>query len=128
MKFFSGKRYFLELGSALLAYALLLVGSITLLQNHDPGSPWREMLALSPLLGGFLAIWAILRALRRMDELQRRVQLEALVIAFTGTAILSFAYGFLEGLGYPRLSLFVVWPVMALLWILGAAWAARRYR
>jgi hypothetical protein len=42
--------------------------------------------------------------------------------------ILTFSYGFLEGLGYPRLSTFLVWPVLAVLWIAGHALARRRYR
>ena len=74
------------------------------------------------------AAWVILRELRRMDELQRRIQLEALGFAFAGTALLTFSYGFLEGLGYPRLSMFTVWPVMAALWIVGLLMARRRYQ
>lgn len=72
--------------------------------------------------------WGILRELRRMDELQLRIQLEALGFSFAGTAILTFSYGFLEGLGYPRLSMFTVWPILATPWIVGLVLARRRYR
>jgi hypothetical protein len=70
----------------------------------------------------------VLRELRRMDELQRRIQLEALAFSFAGTAIVSFSYGFLEGLGYPRLSMFTVWPLLAVLWVAGLVLARRRYQ
>ncbi|MCV2358268.1 MULTISPECIES: hypothetical protein [Roseateles] len=125
----NSKQYLKELGLALLAYAALLIASIAWL-NGDPnlGSPWRDLIALSPMLGGGLAVWAILRQLRRLDELQQRVQFEALALAFAGTAFISFSYGFLEGLGYPRLSMFVIWPLMAVLWMLGLLLAARRYK
>lgn len=122
------KRYLLELGGALLLYAAMLFGSIYALQHGMEATPWRDALALSPMLACVLALWAILRQLRRLDELQRRVQLEALGFAFAGTAFLSFGYGFLEGVGYPRLSMFVIWPLMGALWMIGLQLAVRRYR
>ena len=76
----------------------------------------------APLLG-----WVILRAVRRMDELMARQQLEAVVFACGGTALLSFGYGFLEGVAYPRLSMFWVWPVMCVLFAIGQVLAHRRY-
>ena len=48
-------------------------------------------------------------------------------LSIAATALLSFGYGFLEGLGYPRLSMFGVWPLMAVLWLIGLALAGRRY-
>jgi hypothetical protein len=125
----NSKQYLKELGLALLAYMVLLIGSITWL-NAAPTlvSPWRDLIALSPMLPGALMVWVILRQLRRLDELQQRVQFEAFALAFAGTAFITFSYGFLEGLGYPRLSMFVVWPLMGSLWMLGLVLAARRYK
>ena len=124
----TSKRYFKELTAALVVYGLMLVGSIELLTHVTIATPWRDVVALSPMLACAAAAWVILRELRRMDELQRRIQLEALGFAFAGTALLTFSYGFLEGLGYPRLSMFTVWPVMAALWIVGLLMARRRYQ
>ena len=121
------KQYTMELGGALAVYALMLVGSISLLQHVDVARPWRDLLALSPMVPAAAVAWIVLRELRRMDELQRRVQLEALGFSFAGTAILTFSYGFLEGLGYPRLSMFSVWPILAVLWAVGLVLARRRY-
>jgi hypothetical protein len=122
------KRYVIELTSTLVVYGLILVGSITLLTHVDVARPWRDRIALSPMLPALAMPWIILRELRRMDELQRRIQLEALGFSFAGTAILTFSYGFLEGLGYPRLSMFTVWPILAVLWVIGLAFAHRRYQ
>jgi hypothetical protein len=121
------KRYTLELFSTLLLYAALLVGSIEILQHTALPDPWRTALALSPMLAFALGGQVVLRQLRRMDEMQRRIQLEALAFSLAGTAMLSFGYGFLEGLGYPRLSMFWVWPVIGGLWCLGLVLARRRY-
>ena len=122
------KQYLKELSATLAVYGVLLVGSIELLQHAAIAAPWRDVVALSPMLAALAMAWVILRELRRMDELQRRIQLEALGFSFAGTAILTFSYGFLEGLGYPRLSMFTVWPMLAALWIVGLAVARRRYQ
>ena len=122
------KRYLKELAATFTAYVVLLVGSIQLLSHLAVPSPWRDLVALSPMLAGLAAPWVILRELRRMDELQRRIQLEALGFSFACTALLTFSYGFLEGLGYPRLSMFSVWPLMGALWIVGLVLARRRYQ
>ncbi len=121
------KQYLKELSLAFAAYGVLLVGSIELLQHVAIAAPWRDLVALSPMLAAVIMPWVILRELRRMDELQMRIQLEALGFSFAGTAVLTFSYGFLEGLGYPRLSMFSVWPIMAVLWIVGLLLARRRY-
>jgi hypothetical protein len=72
--------------------------------------------------------WVIVRRVRRLDELQRRIELEALSVAFAGTALLTFAYGFLENAGLPRLSFVMVWPLMGALWIGSSIVCSRRYR
>ena len=122
------KRYMIELSTALAVYAVLLVGSIRFLQHVTLASPWRDIVALSPMVPAVTIPWIVLREMRRMDELQMRIQFEALGFAFAGTAILTFSYGFLEGLGYPRLSMFTVWPILAVLWAIGLALARRRYQ
>ena len=122
------KQYLKELAATLAIYGAVLSGSIELLTHVDVARPWRDLVALSPMLPAAAMAWVILRELRRMDELQRRIQLEALGFSFAGTAILTFSYGFLEGLGYPRLSMFAVWPILAGLWIVGLVLARRRYQ
>lgn len=122
-------RYKIEMMVALTAYVLLLLCSIAVLRSGVVTADWaRAAIALTPMLPGVGICWAVVRNLRRMDELQLRINLEALSVAFAGTALLTFAYGFLEGVGFPRLSLFVVWPLMAALWMVGGLLCGRRYR
>ena len=122
------KQYLKELTATLVAYLVTLTGSIELLSRLVIDRPWRDLVAMCPMIPAAAVAWVVLRELRRMDELQRRIQLEALGFSFAGTAILTFSYGFLEGLGYPRLSMFSVWPILAVLWIIGGLLAARRYK
>lgn len=123
----AGKIYNLQLGAALVAYAVVLVLSIWFLKAN-PESIWRIPAALTPMIPAGCVPFVVVRYLRNIDELQRQIQLEALGFAFGGTAILTFAYGFLQGVGFPQVSWIWIWPIMGALWGLGTALAARRYR
>lgn len=125
---FKPKRYYLELGGALLVYAVLLIGANVLERAICPVGALRLGIGLLPMLGAVAAAWAILRALWRMDELQRRIQLDAIALSFLGTALLTFGWGFAEGAGLPRLQAFAVWPIMGALWGFGLFVLRGRYR
>ena len=94
-------------------------------------TPMRAALALLPLLPSVGYILCIVRMLRRVDELQRRIQLEAIGFAFAGTVIVAMLVDLLEQAkivpaihwGWAGL-----WTAMALLWALGNVIAVRRYR
>ena len=122
------RRYLLELASVIGAYAVVLLGSISWLKAGID-SPWlRAGVAMSPMIPGACTIWVVMRQLGRIDELMRKIQFEALALAFAGTALVTFSYGFLEGIGLPRLSMFMVWPLMAVLWVVGVCVGNWRYR
>jgi hypothetical protein len=121
------KCYTKELAASLALYAVLLFGSIILLQHATLASPWRDTIALSPMLAFPAIFWAVLRQLRSLDELQLRIELEGLAFAFAGTAMLSFGYGFLEGTDWPRQSMFWILPLMVVLRFIGLQLARRRY-
>lgn len=108
-------RYRTELGGALAIYVASLPVSIRYAAALPAGAS-RDAVAALPMLGVLLAIWAIVRQFRRVDEYLRRVTLEHLGIAAAVTAGWTMTYGFLENSGFPRLSMFVVWPVMGAVW------------
>jgi hypothetical protein len=56
-----------------------------------------------------LILASVVRAVALMDELQRKIQLEAVILSFCGTAILTFSYGFLENVGFPHLNWTCYW-------------------
>jgi len=122
------RRYLLEFGAGMAGYGVVLAASIYLLKTGSPDAPMREILSLLPMLPALAICWAVIRQLRRMDELQRKMQFEALGLAFAATALVTFSYGFLEGVGFPRISMFVVWPVMAVFWLIGTLISHLRYR
>jgi hypothetical protein len=111
----ANRKYFKELFGALAIYTVVLFGSLKFESSLTPGA-LRTALLLSPAIPIGLAIWAIARHFRRMDEFVRLRSLEMLSIAAAVTAGLSLTYGFMENAGFPRLSMFVVWPVMGGVW------------
>jgi hypothetical protein len=109
------RKYFFELFSAFGLYGIVLFGSISIGRPMEPGLA-RTLLLVSPMLPLGLAIWAIARHFRRVDEFVRLRSLESLSIAAGATAALSLTYGFLESAGFPKISMGFVWPVMGAVW------------
>ncbi|WP_313548978.1 hypothetical protein [Pseudomonas sp.] len=122
-------RYHYELGAALLLYSTALVASLILLRHLEGASPAvQTVVSLLPIAPAGLMCWAIVRQLRRLDEMHLRIQLEALGFAFAASALLTFSYGFLENVGFPHISWHMVWPIMGLMWMIGLRIATLRYR
>jgi hypothetical protein len=121
------RAYLKEFGAAMVAYVVVLFASIPLV-NANLGSPIVYPLALAPMVPALFAVLAVVRATACVDELQRRMQLEALAFAFAGTAIVTFSYGMLGFVGVPQANWTLVWPIMGLLWLVGGVLAQRRYR
>ena len=113
------RKYRVELFSAMVAYMLVLFGSISFAKGMDDGLA-RTLLLVTPIIPLLLAVWAIARHFRRMDEYLRLRSLESIAIGAAVTAALTLTYGFLESAGFPKLSMFWVWPVMGLVWGLHA--------
>jgi hypothetical protein len=123
------KRYYYEMGAALALYSVVLMASILLLLRLQEASiVLRTVITLAPVIPAALMCWAIVRQLRRLDEMHLRIQFEALGFAFAASALLTFSYGFLENVGAPHLPWLWVWPVMGLMWIIGLQVARRRYQ
>ena len=119
------RRFFaIVIGTALAIIVAAWVG-----KQFPLRSPMRIAMALIQGAASATLIVAIARPIRRLDELQRRIQLEALAFAFAGTAMLATAYGFLISAGLPEIDWGAwIWPGMTLLWAFGQVIAARRYR
>ena len=122
------RRYQFELLISLAIYAVLVFGSNWLLRLMNPEGAVKYAIAVLPMFGVIAMAAAILRHVRRLDELQQRSTLEALAFAFSVSAFGFFAWGFAETAGAPRLPTFAIWPIMAVLWMVGGLLAHRRYR
>ncbi|MBS1016498.1 hypothetical protein [Acetobacter persici] len=122
------KRYLIELALCITLYVCACVAAAWLRANLAISPAWQPVIALLPMVPGACFLLIIMRYFRRIDELERRIQAESLMFSFSGTAIITFSYGFLETAGFARLSMFCVWPVMAILWSIGYFVSKRRYQ
>ena len=120
------RRYLLEFGGSMLAYAVILPACILFLNAH-PDSSWRIPMALVPVIPLVLALIAVIRGIRRLDEMQRRIQLEAVAFAFCAGILGSISYGFLENVGFPPINWMWNGVGMIVLWGLALNFSRRRY-
>jgi hypothetical protein len=117
-----------ELLSGLL-FALTYVAARLLLEL-PLAEPLAVALALLPV--PFFVLWllVLVRAMRQLDELQQRIQLEAVAVAFLLALLLMMTLGLLElavTLSPDDWSYRHVWAFLPLFYLLGLTLARRRY-
>lgn len=124
------KRYTREVMLAMGGYVVLLVLSILLLKRVEDGL-LRALIALLPVPPMMLVLRAMIRYIRDVDELQQRIELEAVSFA---TAFISLVYltgGFLQSakvIDVPSsMAMMWVFPLVSLSYGLAKAVVARRY-
>jgi hypothetical protein len=114
--------------TAVLAAAIDVIAS-SLLRNPEPATAARIAIALMPLPGDIALIFLALRAIRTLDEFQKRVHFEAITVAFLSTGVAVFVYGYLQKaqvVGFLNAGL--VWAFMLLFYAIGYVIAASHYR
>lgn len=115
-------------GAWSLAWALTFVAAIVAFERGvRPGSAAAWLLVLVPTIVGGLTVRAFLHFLRDADELQRRIQLEALALGFGAGVMFMMSYRLLERAGWPKLDINDAFLVMMLSWVFGQIRGARRY-
>jgi hypothetical protein len=114
-----------------MLFVLAFVVARGVLEQSVTSEPVRILTALIPVLPFVWMLWEIIAGIREMDELEQRVQLEALAVAFPMTLILLMTLGLLEiavPLPPEDLSYRHVWAMLPVLYFLGLFLARRRYR
>lgn len=110
----AARRYRRDIAVAGALYVALVFGAALIIRNFEAPQWVRIVLALLPLAPALMMLRAYLVYLGAMDEFQRRLQTDALLIA-TGVIVFgTFAYGFLEEWAdLPHVPLIWVFPVFA---------------
>jgi hypothetical protein len=117
-----------------VAAVVALGVQLLLRQNPEWSGPTRASLALTPMVPGLLYVWSCVRFIGGMDELQRRIQLEALLFATLGTVGIGTVINVLNanGVSFARfqhgLELGSAFVLMFALWVLGCVVANCRYK
>ncbi len=123
----SGKRYLRDFLGSMAAYTVMVPLSIWLLRGHEH-TAIGYAIALLPIIPSAFALWAFMRYFRGLDELQRRIQLEAVAFSFLGTCLITLTWAFQQNAGLPRFDVSWVAPLLILLWGIGVGIAKRRYQ
>ena len=76
---------------------ILLEGVVAIVDPDVDATPWQLAIALSPLLAGVWLVWVQLRTLRRSDEYQRIMHLEAMSVGFGVAMVMAMTGGLLDG-------------------------------
>jgi len=112
---------------AIMALYVITVVLAERLLSLLEGTVWRIAVAIAPILPIVLLVWGFLEYLNSVDELQQKIQLNAIAWAAGMTGLITMTIGFLEDAGLPRLSGTYVFPLMIALWGIGLLFFTRRY-
>lgn len=121
------RRYFREFFMAMGIYVVFLITSVTLLNKYEFARGWQIVISLAPALPVVFVMIAIMRLLVDSDELQQRVNLMATTFAAVLTGLITFSYGFLENVGFPKLPTFAIFPMLFVFWGIGLSYFRWRY-
>jgi len=111
-----------------LVLAAVIIAAAWAAKGFDKGSAPRIGIAAVQSLASAALVFIPMWSLRRLDEMQQRIQLQALAIAFAGTGIIVMGYRWLEMAGLPEVDWGTfTWPLMAFLWAAGFLYSNRRY-
>jgi hypothetical protein len=114
----------------LLLWGVVYVVARAALELETLGWWSRLAIAIAPVPAFAWVLWSIARGVSAMDELERRIQLQALAFAFPLALLLIMTLGLLEiaiGLNPDDWSYRHVWPLFVIFYLAGVVRAKRRY-
>ena len=112
-------------------YVAVVFGAATLIRHMPFSLPqWAVIVvALTPLVPAMMMLRTYLTYLRAMDELGRRIQMEAWLISAGVVGLFTFTYSFLEEWAhFPRIDLIWILPMLIGTWGLASFIVRRRYK
>ncbi len=115
----------------LLVPLVLYLGLLAVAVSWAPkmeASPWRYVIALLPLVPGLFLTFGIVRVTSQIDEMERRILLEAVAFSFIFTLILLISSGLLGLVDVPQPSPVIISAIMCFLLVIGKLWGNWRYR
>lgn len=115
--------------AAVITLILSVIVVSWLLKTQELGPALRLALVTLPVMAWVFTLISYSRLIHHLDELQRRVHLEALAFAFSGLAVAIIACEYLRKAGFiSTLKPDYVLMMMLILWLLGFVIAWRRYQ
>ena len=106
----AAKTYYKNFFLSMALYMVSILATVYYLRHNEVAMWLQVILVLLPVIP------------------QRQQAMEAVLIAFLVVAFGTFAYGFLEGIGFPKLDTIFILPIMTFAWGFGRALTARKYK
>ena len=114
----------------LVGWAVVYLAARFAVKALPDGSTAGVVAALLPIPFFALVIRSLVRGIGRLDELQRRIHLEAMVVAFPLAVMLLMLLGLLDlviAISPDDWSYRHIWPMLILFYVAGYLVARRRY-
>jgi uncharacterized membrane protein (DUF485 family) len=114
----------------LLVPLILYVGVLAFSFNwlaDNLESNWRYLVALLPMLPGIFIAFGVVRAIQKLDEMERKVMLESAAVSFMLTMILVMSLGLLNIAEFPPVNGIYIGLFMAIIWLIAKLWIHRSY-
>jgi len=125
----NGRRYMGNMAVASVLYTAAVFGGAFAIRGGEAPQWLAITAALLPLLPALLMLRAYAIFLKGIDEFQRRIQTDAMLVSAAVVGFGSFAYGFLEEWAdFPHLPLIWVFPALIGIWGLAACILRLRYK
>lgn len=125
----AGRRYMRDMMVAAGLYTIVIFAGVYTIENLDPPRWLVIVAALAPLAPALLMLRAYLTFMGAVDELQRRIQSEAMLISLATVGFSSFTYGFLEEwANFPHIPLIWVLPAIIAVWGAALGFVRMRYQ
>jgi hypothetical protein len=122
----SARRLHVAVAAAILTY----FGARFVLEMHSLPVAWRLTAAILPVPFFAWLLYELVRSARELDEMQRRIPLEAVAIAYPLVVMLLMTLGLVElvvPLNRDDWSYRHVWQMQGVLYFIGLFMAKRRY-
>jgi hypothetical protein len=125
----AAKRYARFFVLWMAVYSVLVIASSLALDRMGLSGPPAFAASVAPVLPALMGLREFVIFLRSMDEVQARIQSEAILIAAGFVGFASFTWGFAErGVALPEISLIWVLPGLVWTWGIALVFVSRRYR
>ncbi len=125
------QRYMREMMAAMAVYVVTLVLSILMLKRMELAPLLRAVVALAPVVPIGFVLRTMIRYIRDVDEMQQRIELEAVSIATAMLCLLYMGAGFLQTsrvIDVPAgVAMIWVFPLACLFYGLAKVVVSRRY-
>lgn len=113
-----------------IGWGLAFVAARLLLEQPDLGVGTRALLAFGPTVPLIALLMGVVGLARESDEMERRIQVEALAFAFGGTILLVGTLALAQRAGFAKYEDFSfahLLPILFVLYLGGTIVARRRY-